>query len=604
MSRVSLGDALNVTEEMIRGDDTIKKITVVLLVFFLFGIFVSATAQEIYWGDSVPEGWRGTWPVKYLTTPEKTSFERTTSSSEILEFVNVLRWNSEHVHVINMYTSPMGRICSAVVLANPRVTTPEEAAKSGKTVIYLQGNIHPAEADAKEALLMIMREILFGRMLHLLDNLIIIVASNFNVDGNDILNLNHGTPHLLGVNSNSQNLNLNRDAVKVDSVEVTGLYRTIFNRWDPILIYDGHAMGRVQHGYAMGYATCTVPASHPGPRNYVFEKLFPAVRESARKNFGLEMFTHCGFDLEWPPTVWGHFEGWWSNEAKFVANAYGLRNRMTILAESPGHESFERKIYAHYAFVTEVLEFTRTHAWEMQDICRRTDQEIVETVKAKAGSGGLENYVAGKYESYGKVDVLAYRERNVSDYVSGTSVRAKIPDHMLGPPEVVKGVEFMAKPIGTAKAKMPRGYLIPAEMEFIVEKLRTHNVRVDVLEKPIKVSGEEFVVDRIVHRPGGPRQDAPFSLEGGFAQSPVKEFPAGTFRVDMAQPSANLAFYCLEPQAADGFVGWGVMDEHLRSLGADVRSVVYPVYKYFKILECSIGSGSSPINQEKEIDIK
>ena len=74
-------------------------------------------------------------------------------------------------------------------------------------------------------------------------------------------------------------------------------------------------------------------------------------------------------------------------------------------------------------------------------------------------------------------------------------------------------------------------------------------------------------------------------LEGGFAASPLKEFPAGTFRVDMAQPLANLAFYCLEPQAADGFVGWGVFEDWFNSVGADKRSVVYPVYKYFKIIE-------------------
>ena len=63
----------------------------------------------------------------------------------------------------HVYTSPLRRICPAVVLANPRVATPEEAAKSGKTVVYLQGNIHPYEPEAKEALLMLMRDILFGK---------------------------------------------------------------------------------------------------------------------------------------------------------------------------------------------------------------------------------------------------------------------------------------------------------------------------------------------------------------------------------------------------------------------------------------------------------
>ena len=84
-------------------------------------------------------------------------------------------------------------------------------------------------------------------------------------------------------------------------------------------------MGRVQHGYAIGYATCILPAAHPGPRNYIFDTLFPAGREATRKNFGLEVFTHCGTDNKWPPTLWGHKEAMWTTEAKFVANAYGLR---------------------------------------------------------------------------------------------------------------------------------------------------------------------------------------------------------------------------------------------------------------------------------------
>lgn len=560
-----------------------KKIGMFALAFLLCGMLTAAEAQKIYWGDSVPKAWNGSWSAKFLTVPEKTKYERTTSSYELLEFIDMLKWNSENVHVVNMYTSAMRKVCPVVILANPRVTSPEEASKSGKTVVYLQGNIHPGEAEAKEALLMLAREILLGKMKYLLDNLIIIICPIFNVDGTDSWSVRDGTPH---INSGSGTMNLNRDAVKVESVEVTALYRTLFNRWDPTLFYDGHTMGRVQHGYGIAYATSTVPTAHPGPRGYVFDKLFPAIREATRKNFGLETFTHCGIDDTWPPTVWGHDQALWTNEAKFVANAYGLRNRMSILAETPGHESFERRIYAHYALVAEILEYTNKHGKEMQEICRNADKEVVEAVTTKAESGALKNFVAGKYESWGKVDILAYRKRNVSEYIPGTSVRARIPAHMLEAPEVVRGVEFMTKPVGTAEATMPRGYLIPAELDFIAEKLRTHNVKVEVLDKPVKVTGEEFVIDSLAK---GSRDTVSgfelIKLEGGFAKSAVKTFPPGTFRVDMAQPAANVAFYCLEPQAADGFVGWNVLTDYLLSIGADKRSVVYPVYKYFKILE-------------------
>jgi len=545
----------------------------------------SASPQQgkIYWGDSVPKGWNGKWPAHLLTVPEKTSFARTADSSQVLEFLDVLRWNSDKVTVINMFTTPLRRTGTAVVLANPRVATPAEAAKSGKTIVYLQGNIHAYEPEAKEALLMLMRDILLGKRGSLLDNLILIVCPNFNVDGTDTLTLSEGTPHIVGSANNSQNLNLNRDAIKVETAEVAGLYRTIFNRWDPILVFDGHLMGRVQHGYADGYIGCTVPAAHPGPRDYVFEKLFPAVRDAVRRDFGLEVFTHCGTDNKWPPTVWTPEAALWTTEAKFIANAYGLRSRMAILAETPGHESFERRIYAHYSLIASILSYASTHGKEMQDVCRAADREIVEAIKARAESGELRNWVAGKYESYGKVDILMYKDRNISELIPGTSVRARIPAHMLKAPELVKGVEFMAKPAGTLAARVPRGYLLPAELDFVAEKLRTHGLRVDVLTKPVKVSGEEFVVDRIVQGRGG--GSAPVKIEGGFAASANREFPAGTFRVDLAQPLANVAFYCLEPQAADGFVGWGVFDDWFKLAGADKRTVAYPVFKYFKIKE-------------------
>jgi hypothetical protein len=545
-----------------------------------------APDKKIYWGDAVPKGWNGKWPAKFLTVPERTNYERTASNKEILEFIDALRWNSDSVQVLTVYISPLRNVCPAVVLARPPVIRPDEAAKSGKTVVYLQGNIHPYEPEGKEALLMLAREILFGKMTKLLDDLIIIICPNFCVDGNDTLSLGEGTPHFIGSGNNAQDLNLNRDAVRVDTVEVAGLYRNVFNRWDPTLIFDAHMMGRVQNGYANGYIHCTVPAAAPEPRDYVFDKLFPAVRDAVRDRFGLEVFTHSGTDPKWPPTIWGPGQAIWSNEAKFVANAYGLRNRMSILAETPGHESFERRVYAHYALIAETLRYAAAHGQEMQAICRKADADIVEAVKTKAESGQLRNWTAGKYESYGKVDILMYKERNIPELIPGTSVRGKMAAHMRGAPELVRGVEFMAKAVGTGSATMPRGYLIPAEYGFIADKLRIHNVKVEILAKPLKASGEQFVIDKIDRGRGGDYSTGNMvRLTGGFAPSPAREFPAGTFRVDLAQPLANLAFYLLEPQAADGFVGSGVFDAVFEELGAAKRSIVYPVYKYFKILD-------------------
>jgi hypothetical protein len=531
-------------------------------------------AQGIYWGDSVPSGWTGQWPEELRTAAEQSRFTRTMSTLQLHEYINRLKWKSDRLHVISMFTSPMRKVAPALVLSKPRVSSAQQARASGKNVVFLMGNIHPPEPEAAEALLLVARELLLGRHQALLDSQIVIIAPIFNVDGTDTFVTQDGslgsvTPHILGVRQNSEGLDLNRDAVKLTTVEANGLYR-VLNEWDPVLFLDGHLMSRVNHGYANTYGTVTVPAAHTGPRDYVHDKLFPAVRDQVRKNFGLEVFTHALFGPEWPPTDWSHDRAAWTVEAKFVVNDYGLRNRMAIITETPGQPTFERRVYAQYAYLMALLAYTNANASEMRAVVKRADDETVARVMASAESGSLRNFLDGEYRSRGRIDVLAYRT-NVAEYIPGTSVMGTRPGTASGTPETVK-VEDLTMPVGTREATVPRGYLLPPMLSEVAAKLRAHNVTVRTLERATRFDGEAFGVSNVrkVRRSGYDMT----TLDGAFTAQQGREFPAGTLVVDMAQPMANAAFYYLEPQARDGFVGWGVLDRWLSA------GVEYPVFKY------------------------
>jgi len=537
---------------------------------------------EMLWGSEVPDGWTGEWPEELLTVAEKSDFTRSMIARDVHEFLDAVKWRSENVHVFDLFTTPLGRVSSAIVLANPRVTSAREARESGKPVIYLQGKIHPPEPEGAEASLMVLRDILFGEKRHLLDNQIIIITPILNVDGTEKLSPQDQGPHIVGKRTSAGGFDLNRDAVKLETLEVNALYENLLNSWDPLLFFDSHRMGSGNVAYGIGCSHSTIPAAHPGPRGYVWEKLFPAVFDGVRREYKVEAFTHAlWMEDEWPPRTW-HYDGTiWAVDAKFVVNAYGLRNRMSILCETPGAASFERQVFAQYAWISSLLEFSNAHAEEMMEVVQKADEETVQRVLDGAESGDLRNWVDGEYQSWGPIDILAYRDAFPSaprEYLPGTSVR----DHVLptGPPEVVSGVENMTKPVGTKDAWVPRGYLIPAEMESLAAKLEVQNIEVEVLEEPMTAEGEEFVVDRMhkVNR-GGYGMTV---LEGGFFGSSVREFPAGTYFVDMAQPMANAAFYFLEPQARDGMVAWWVLDEVLRELGAEDHPVVYPIFKFRK----------------------
>jgi hypothetical protein len=539
-----------------------------------------STQKKIYWGDAVPAGWNGKWPQELQTVSERTGFTRTVSSLPLLEFISTLKQKSENVHVVNMFISPLRKSAPVLVLARPRITSAQQARASGKAVVFLFGNIHPPEPEAAEALMMLARDLALGKRQSLLDNQIVMIAPIFNIDGTDTLvtqdgSLGSETPYILGVRENSQGLDLNRDAVKLRTVEAKGLYR-VLNEWDPVLLLDGHLMSRVSHGYANTYGTTTVPAAAPGPRDYTHDTLFPAVRDMVRRDFGLEVFTHALSDRQWPPTVWSHDRAAWTVEAKFIVNDYGLRNRLAIITETPGQPTFERRIYAQYAYIAALLDFTNAHAKELQALVKAADEETVTKVLAGAESGTLENWLDGEYRSRGKIDLLAYRS-NVAEYRPGTSLLGTRPGTADGQPDVVSNVDDLTLPVGTRKARVPRAYVFPATLTDVAATLRAHNVSIRTLEKPMRLEGEQFSVKGMRKvRSSGYEMTV---LDGDFSTLRDVEFPAGSYYVDMAQPMANAAFYYLEPQARDGFVGWGLLDDTLRELGAGPREVTYPVFK-------------------------
>ena len=562
-------------------------LSVFIICLFLVSLHLPAPAQDqLLWGNDVPENWNGTWPEEFLTASERSGFTHTATNQDILEYFTMLMRNSEYVHVFNMFVSDRGHACPVLVLSNPRVTDAEEAGESGKPVIYLQGGIHPGEGEGKEALLILVRDILFGEKQYLLDELIIMVVPNFNVDGNETRTISQGVPQLSGIRQNALGYDINRDAIKLETNNMRALYSQVLNTWDPVLVYDTHRMGRVTHGYPIVYAGSNVPAAHQGPRDYVTYRMFPAITEGGRENGQIEIFFHAGFNRdEWPPTQYTHDNAIWSTEGKFLVSGYGLRNRMAILVETVAYINYEKMVYSQYVCAYEALRYSYQHGREMMEVCRQADEEVVNNILNYAATGRLMNYVAGEYVSEGKFDILGY-ETIEHEYIPGTSLRRVKPELIHRAPDVIPNVELLTKPVGTRQAAVPRGYLIPAELGFLAEKLRIAGLNVDVLAGPVQARGEEYLITRLSHeRSGGYDMTV---LEGAFASIESKTLPAGTYLLDMAQPLANMAFYALEPEVGDGFIGWNLLDDYFKALGVNERSIVYPVFKYLELLEPAV----------------
>ena len=190
-----------------------------------------------------------------MTIAERTNFERTSTLEEVVGVLDALDAQTDLMHRETLLLTVQGREVPLVVLADPPISTPEQAFQSGKLVVYIQANIHGGEVEGKEASLIAMRDILYGDKQHLLENQILIFVPVYNADGNDTMDVNTRpnqelSPAVTGIRA-ANGYDLNRDGMIVEALETKALYDNVINRWDPDLLVDLHTTNGTWHGYSL-----------------------------------------------------------------------------------------------------------------------------------------------------------------------------------------------------------------------------------------------------------------------------------------------------------------------------------------------------------------
>lgn len=517
------------------------------------------------------------YPPELFSQAEKTHFEETTLSKDVRAFVNKLEELSDLVTVETFGHSLSGQDLQLVIMANPRIETPEQAKASGKPVIYIQGNIHAGEVEGKEATMTLMREIAFENQKYLLDNQIILFCPNFNPDGNDRLSDNNrrsqdGSPKLTGERVSGEGFDLNREGLKLEALEAKALIKNVFNRWDPAMLVDLHTDNGSWHGYVVSYAPAFASAGQPEPTEYTKNEIFPWIRQDIRNRTGIETWWH-GY-LRMREGEQGSFTAY-SHQPRYLTNYFGLRNRMAILSESFAHELFEKRYVATYLLVEAVLRYTNNHADEIVELIARADQETVELIKSQGGT--LKKGVRfARTKEASLVDILI-RETESYEGVGGrrrTRGTGKI--------KWADSIKHYNSFEPTLLSTVPKAYYFSKDFKIIADKLKEHGIIVDQLSKRSTIEGEEFTIKEFkkATRSRYPGHKT-VSVEGEFHRT-KQTFKAGDYRVSMEQPLAWVIFYLLEPQSDDGLVFWNYFDEYLEGEKAGTKEVAFPVIKQLK----------------------
>jgi len=431
----------------------------------------------------------------------------------------------------------MGREVVLVVISSEPVHSPEDALRSGKAIVLIANSVHGAETAGKEASQIVARDLLYGELRHVLDDVVVLFIPVLNPDGGELRR-----------RTNEAGLDLNRDYIKLESQEIRGLVTRVLRVWTPDIHVDTHHGGASP--YTLTWQGSLNPAVDAELRDFPYRHIFPRIRAALRAE------DYEGFDYAGPQVVdWVPGWGTTSLEPRKHHTYAGLINSIAILLESP---SGIRRLRNHGTILDPVpAEERYRHQVRGQVIAQRTILEVAAEMRQEIRelTNGARRRAAAVSPEAPPI-VLEYR----------TTSRGRdmvwVPDAMsvLGYRPDVRDIFLRREP--TRTVPRPIGYVMPPAMTGVVPLLQAHGIAVYQFAEPVTLDLE------IYHAVQVNQGDY---IEGHYIRSVIVErseaevaVPAGAYYVPMAQPRGNLIGYLMEPETDENLITWGYADHILR----------------------------------------
>jgi hypothetical protein len=512
------------------------------------------------------------------TRAESTDYVETSTYDDVMRVTKGLVSGSQLARYESFGRSEEGRELPLLILSEPAVASPEAARKLGRPIVFVQANIHAGEVEGKEASLILARRLTTGDLRPLLKQLVVLVAPIYNADGNEKVNVMNRTAQNgpvagVGTRENGKGLDLNRDYMKLDSLEARALVG-LMNRWDPHVAIDLHTTNGSYHGFHLTYSPTLNPNADPRLIAFARERVLPAVQQAVAKKHNFQTYYYGNFSPETGTressrvdpanpgnTVWRTFD----HRPRFGNNYVGLRNRLAILSEAYSYLDFKGRVRVTEVFVEEILNSAAANAARLTALTAQVDADT----KAARGDFGVE---------FRNTALPSPVEILVSDVDKLLNPRSGREMLVMS----AKSVAVKMKDYGTFEATrtvpMPQGWVIPkAHVESgryaaAIERLRWHGLVVRPTSNDAQIDVGRFVVQSLT-KAGKPFQGHQEARLAGRYETVKLSVPEGSLFIPAAQPLARLAFYLLEPESDDGLVTWNLIEQGL------AQGETYPVYR-------------------------
>ncbi|MBV7316687.1 M14 family metallopeptidase [Shewanella sp. NIFS-20-20] len=458
-------------------------------------------------------------------------------------YLDKLMTHSAQLQKISLGMSPQGRDIWMYIVSANGAQDADALKANRKPTLLVQAGIHAGEIDGKDAGMMLIRDIVTGPKAALLDQANLLFIPIFNVDGHErqgqYHRVNQRGPVNMGWRTTANNLNLNRDYAKADSMEMQALLKAI-NQWQPTLYIDVHVTDGIDYQYDVTFGYNLKQGHSRSIYDWFTTHYRPAIEAS------LTQLGHIPGPLVFAIDNSDMAQGMnlWNPEPRF-SNGYGdVRHLPTVLVENHSLKPYKQRVLGTYVLL---------------------EQSMITLGQQQRSLNAAITKDQNRYSSL--VTLSWINERQPQgwdfkgiDYTLETSpISGDRVVRWLGTPKLYPNLTVIGNTRADKRTRRPAAYYVPPQWTEVIAKLQLHGIKMSPLtgESQLKLQQYTFSSHLFSAKDyeGRQRVSTHARLEDVRAT-----LPQGTMKISTRQPLGDLAIMLLEPDSPDSLLQWGLFN--------------------------------------------
>ncbi|MEZ9197867.1 M14 family metallopeptidase [Shewanella sp. 10N.286.54.B9] len=477
---------------------------------------------------------------EWATPFEQHGLKTSPNYDETFAWLDKLISQTDMLKKVSIGKSPQGRDIWMIVASKEGAEDAPTLLKNNKPSVLVQAGIHSGEIDGKDAGMMLLRDIIIGDKAALLDNANLLFVPIFSVDAHErsteYNRVNQRGPVNMGWRTTANNLNLNRDYAKADTLEMQHMLRAI-NIWQPDLYIDVHVTDGIDYQYDVTFGYNLAQGLSPASYKWLENSYRPAIESALIEEGhvpGPLVFAIDNTDISKGMSLW--------NASPRFSNGYGdARHLPTILIENHSLKPFKQRVLGTYVMLEATLKTIGDQTTKLKSAIQqdkyRYSPRVTLTWKQEQQQQGW--------------DFKGIGYSMEQSAISGNEIV-----RWNGEPKLYPNLPVIGGTKADIKVNRPTAYYVPPQWTAVIERLSIHGIRMTTISKPSTQKLQQYQLSQPkfgnADYEGHQRVKATLS-----SQTIEATLPTGTVRIDTEQPLGDLAILLLEPQSPDSLFQWG-----------------------------------------------